>query len=653
MTEPQASQAQSWVSTLARYSVAAMLAAVALVLRLLLSPMLAEASPFIVFTPAILAASALAGTGPALLALLIGAAGGGFLILHPHESVTLTELRSLLQLALFVGSGLLIVAVAHVARTASQVARVSSAALEQVQQQFRLVAESVRDVAIFLLDQDGRIVTWNAGAQRMFGYSGDEIIGQNVRIVHTPEQIKERHSEALLRQAAEQGSALEQSQRVRKDGSLLWVDLTQSALHDSHGKLMGFLKITRDISGQRLAEEAREQLVQQLRHERARLEAVLTQMPAGVIIAEAPSGKFILANDRVSEILQQPDLGVEVIEQYARFTGFRPDGSAVEPQQWPLVRALTQGETVRDEEYDLQRPDGSRVTLNINAAPIRDSAGQVIAAVVIFIDITDRKKAEQHVRHVNENLERLVAERTAELSEANQNLEEFAYSVSHDLRAPLRSIDTYARQLLERDSVAPDEAAVEQVGRIVAGCLRMDALIHDLLEYSRITRAEVQLEPLSLVLVVNSVVGALGQQGERHPRIVVQEPLPWVTAHRATLIQIITNLITNAIKFVPPDVQPTVRIWSERVDGFTRMWVEDNGIGIPAEDQRQIFEPFMRLHAESEFPGTGIGLAIVRKGIERMGGRVGVESELGRGSRFWIDLPPAAASPAAREQRDE
>lgn len=242
-------------------------------------------------------------------------------------------------------------------------------------------------------------------------------------------------------------------------------------------------------------------------------------------------------------------------------------------------------------------------------------------------------------RHAAE-LEARVAERTAELQETNAELESFSYSVSHDLRAPLRAMQGFAQALLEDFGDRLDRAGREYAERVVTAARRMDLLIQDLLAYSRVSRADLQLQLVPLDSALREVLVQLHSAlEERGSRVEIERPLPFVIAHRATLVQVLANLLSNGIKFVATGVAPRVRIRAEERGDWARLWVEDNGIGIRPEHQDRIFRVFERLHGEEAFPGTGIGLAIVRKGMERMGGRVGVVSDVSQGSRFWIELP--------------
>jgi signal transduction histidine kinase len=241
-------------------------------------------------------------------------------------------------------------------------------------------------------------------------------------------------------------------------------------------------------------------------------------------------------------------------------------------------------------------------------------------------------------------LEDRVRARTAELQERNEELEAFGYSISHDLRAPLRAMEGFSQALLEDYGDRLDATGREYAERVVTATRRMDQLIRDLLAYSRVTRSDVRLGRLDLGRLVRMAVEQLDAEvRSRQARIEIEPPLPPVVGHEATLAQVIANLLANGMKFVPPERSPTIRVRAERRDGFVRCWIEDNGIGIAPEHHERVFRIFERLHRTEDYPGTGIGLAIVRKGVERMGGRVGLDSTVGAGSRFWVELPGVEA----------
>ena len=267
------------------------------------------------------------------------------------------------------------------------------------------------------------------------------------------------------------------------------------------------------------------------------------------------------------------------------------------------------------------------------------------ANALLQLEISERKQAEEALRlaqaqlkdHAGQ-LEGLVAERTAELTATNKQLESFVASIAHDLRAPLRAMQGLSAMLVNEAGSALSEKGANYAHRIQKSAQFMDAMLIDLLDFSRISQQRVELGQVSLATVVASVLDRLFQEiEEKKARVENSGPWPAVLAHEATVTQVLFNLVSNALKFVAPGLPPVVRLRAEEKEAFVRVWVEDNGPGIAPRHQGQIFGLFTRLDGD-KYDGTGIGLAIVQKGVERMGGRVGVESATGQGSRFWFEL---------------
>ncbi|MEH1943363.1 MAG: CHASE3 domain-containing protein [Nostoc sp.] len=281
-------------------------------------------------------------------------------------------------------------------------------------------------------------------------------------------------------------------------------------------------------------------------------------------------------------------------------------------------------------------------------AQAQDVVVEVAAQLAIAIQ---QSLLREQLQNYALELEQRVAERTAQLQETNQELEAFTYTISHDLRAPLRTMQGFAQALQEDYTDKLDSVGQEYIQYITEGAVQMDTLIAELLAYSRLSRAQIQMQKVDLTDVVEEALKQLSKElQEQLAQVTVAKPLPSVMAHRSTLVQIVTNLLSNAMKFVQPGIQPKVKIYAEEQQDSIQLSIVDNGIGIAPEHQERIFRVFERLHGVEIYPGTGIGLAIVRKGVERMGGRAGVESQLGTGSRFWIALPKAV--PHSNDKND-
>jgi PAS domain S-box-containing protein len=302
------------------------------------------------------------------------------------------------------------------------------------------------------------------------------------------------------------------------------------------------------------------------------------------------------------------------------------------PAMLKQMEALRGGCRTAELEGRYRHKDGSYRWLFWSAAPFP-------AENLIYIfarDITPRKQAEDKVAHLNQELE----QRLNALTAINNELEAFNYSIAHDLRTPLRSMSGFAKALLEDESANLSSLGLEYATRIARSANYMDTLLLDMLAYSRLAGAEIVPELFALDEPVSELLG-LVEKEIRDSKVSVQisSPLGCVFAHLPTLKQIVTNLISNSIKFVAPDRVPQIKIYTTQEGGYVRLWIQDNGIGIASEHHEKIFGLFQRLHDNQTYPGTGIGLALVRKGAERMGGRVGVESTVGQGSRFWVELP--------------
>jgi len=304
-----------------------------------------------------------------------------------------------------------------------------------------------------------------------------------------------------------------------------------------------------------------------------------------------------------------------------------------------ILARLRQGERIEHFETVRRRKDGTLLDISLTVSPVRDPAGKIIGASKIARDVTELRMAREALARSHQQLEQRVAERTASLEEAIVQMEDFTYSVSHDLRAPARVIRGLAEAAIEDYGPSMPLDLRTLLSKISGSAERMEQLIRDILNYSKIARAEVNPSVVDLEHLVRKVVADSPEMQPPKAAIRVASPLQPVLAHEPYLSQAVTNLLANAVKFVPLGAEPQVELWTERRNGFVRLWVKDHGIGIPPKYQHSLFQLFQRVHDSARYEGTGVGLAIVRKAAEKMGGKVGVISDGATGSSFWMELP--------------
>lgn len=348
----------------------------------------------------------------------------------------------------------------------------------------------------------------------------------------------------------------------------------------------------------------------------------------------------------------------------AFYTTFQIDPSQAEGRlvyelgngQWDIPRlrelleqVLPEASVFSNFEVTHQFENIGRRSMLLNARTLADEAHQPQRILLGIRDITERQQAEEVLRQAQRQLttqaeaalhgtRAQLIERAAELTAINRQLEGFVYTIAHDLRAPLRSMQGFATLLLREAGGGLSEDARDFARRISDSAKFMDALLLDLLAFSQLSQKELSIKPVELEKVVHTVLGQFTEtMAEKKAELEAAGPWPAVLAHGPTLQQVLTNLLSNALKFTRPEVPPRIRLWTEERNGMIRVWVEDNGLGIAPQHQAQVFQVFTRLHG-SGYPGTGIGLAIVQQALMRMGGHSGVESVVGQGSRFWIEL---------------
>ena len=384
------------------------------------------------------------------------------------------------------------------------------------------------------------------------------------------------------------------------------------------------------------AEVMQSQAVATMRTSEIRYRRLFESARDGILILDPDTRKIIDANPFMSELLgysHEELLGKELWE-----IGLLKDEEASRA----AFRELQKKQFIRYEDLPLQTKAGVRRDVEFVSNIYEEDGWNVIQCNIR--DITDRKRVEGALHEAKDQLadqatklEELVVQRTAKLQETVGELQAFSYSVSHDMRAPLRSMQGFAQILVNDYGSKLDERGVDHLQRIIRSALRLDHLIQDVLSYSKVLHARGPLGPVDLDGLMRDIIATYpnGQKAEFH----IQGKLPTVLGNKAFLTQCFSNLLANASKFVAPGASPSVEIAAEeRGQGMVRVWIKDNGVGIAAENHERVFRMFERINLATEYEGTGIGLTIVRKAAERMGAQVGFESELGKGSRFWIQI---------------
>lgn len=507
----------------------------------------------------------------------------------------------------------------------------------------KMIAE-VEDYAIILLDRHGNIQNWNRGAENIKGYQAEEVLGKHFSLFYPYEDRLNKLPNTLLTEAVNKGKANHEGWRLKKDGSRFWGSVVITALHGANNEIIGFSKMTRDLTERKASEEKqlRSNLELQIKNEELRrseerYHKMIAEVEDYAIILLDPEGYIQNWNKGAERIKGYK--GEEIIGRHISTFYTPEDRERKHPQH--LIDEARHNGTAHDEGWRMKK-DGGRFWGSVVITALHDENRDIIGFSKMTRDLTERKIAEDRQKL---NAQQLEAQ--------NKELEQFAYVASHDLQEPLRKIRTFNSLITELEGDKLSDKAKDYFARSVSAADRMNQLIEDLLTYSRATRDTHKTEPVDLNVIVDQVRASYKESNR--DVIIESDDLPVMEGMRFQFQQLFENLIGNGIKYQKPGNKPVIRIDYDKVAGntiegkgfgaaslFHHFRFIDNGIGFEQEYAEKIFEMFQRLHGRSEFAGSGIGLAIVKKIVQNYSGYVMAESTPGKGSVFHVYFPAIA-----------
>jgi PAS domain S-box-containing protein len=499
----------------------------------------------------------------------------------------------------------------------------------------RLLVENVLDYAILLLDLEGHVLTWNKGAELLTGYSPSEIIGQHFSIFFSAKDIEAGKPAHELLAAEEKSRFEDESWRVRKDGSQFWANVVVTALRDEMGQLRAFGKVTRDFTKRK-------------RDEEDKFRMAVESAPNAMVMINV-DGQIVLVNSQTEKMFGYPR--IELLGQSVELLvpdKFRDNHPAYRASYFnnPQIRAMGAGRDLFG-----RRKDGSEFAIEIGLNPVQTAEGQFVISAIV--DVTERKRSEQIIRELNDTLEQRVLERTAQLEAVNKELDAFSYSVSHDLRAPLRAIDGFSRIVVEDYGDALPAEGKAYLQKVRDNTRQMGQLVDDLLTFARLGRHPLTMQAVTPDEVVRRCLDEMTKEQRGRQVAVVIGDLPCCHADPALLKQVWTNLLSNALKYTRKRATARIEIGCrteprlaangqksspESAGPEMVYFVKDNGVGFDMKYVGKLFGVFQRLHRAADYEGTGVGLAIVQRIIQRHGGRIWGEATPNEGATFSFTL---------------
>jgi len=497
-------------------------------------------------------------------------------------------------------------------------------ALRQSEERYRAVVENQTELVIRSLP-DTTVTFVNEAYCQFFGLTRSQIIGRKyLELIPQPaREATQRHIADLM---AQPRIAKDEHETLLPDGQIVWQQWIDRPILDAQGKVIEFLSVGRDITERKKAEEA-------LVKSQQRLATAQAIAHFGNWELNPKSGEGYWSEEMFHIHSRDPRRGPPSFEEFVAYIHPEDRAGLLE-----FHAQIMRSREPLSHDYRINRPDGSLRYLNTVAYSVWDEAGQLVHLAGTTLDITERKRVEAEIQRLNEELEQRVLERTAQLEAVNKEMEAFSYSVSHDLRAPLRAIDGFSQALLEDYADKLDEDGQDYLQRVRKATQRMGRLIDDMLGLSRITRSEMHWESVNLSAIVDAIAAELQQTEPQRSAEFVITPGVSVEGDPPLLRMALENLIGNAWKFTQK--QPQARIEFGQIQEQDKLicFIRDNGVGFDMSYADKLFGPFQRLHTRHEFEGSGVGLATVQRVITRHGGRIWAESAPGQGATFYFIL---------------
>lgn len=478
--------------------------------------------------------------------------------------------------------------------------------------------------AIIATDNNLRIMAWNLAAERLYGYTEAEVLGGYVSNFVRSDMSEAERAE-LLRQLTESGSARLEIVQYDRHGRELDIEARTMVIHDENKNITGIVSVNRDVSERKRAEE-------ELAASEIRFRALIENSHDGLSLSDA----------ELKTIYRSPGshkISGDNSDKFSVFGVVHADDVVVRDEI--IAQALKSAGKPLPFELRVRHAGGHYIWIEGTVTNFLQRRG-VNALVTNYRDITVRKLAEERIQSMTSELEQRVLERTRELSAANKELEAFSYSVSHDLRAPLRGIDGWSLALLEDYGKALDDAGRGYIGRVRSEAQRMGVLIDDMLKLSQVTRAEMQRTPVDMTALAATIAARLSQEDPGRQVEFVIAPGMACDADGALLEIALANLMGNAFKFSGKKATARIEVGVLPKGDAPEYFVRDNGAGFDMAHARKLFGAFQRMHRASEFSGTGIGLATVRRIINRHGGTLRAEAAVNEGATFYFTLGEAA-----------